>query len=198
MKTRHTHLIGIDEAGRGPLAGPVAIGVVMCTTHFKKSHIKGIKDSKKLSEAQREKWFKKLKLLRKEGILDFRVSLIGAKIIDSHGIAHAIRRGIKSCLRRIDADPAQTKILLDGSLKAPDHFKNQRTIVGGDDRIALISAASITAKVTRDRKMRRLAKLYPNYNFDVHKGYGTAAHCKSLRTYGPCEIHRLTFIKDII
>ena len=192
------YIIGIDEAGRGPLAGPVAIGVALVKADFDFKLLKGVRDSKKLLEKQREEWFLKLKDWKKQSLIDFKVSLIGAKIIDEKGISHAIRKGIKSCLKRLEADPKSSKVLLDGSLKAPDSFENQITIIGGDDKEPIISIASIAAKVTRDRKMKRLAVLYPKYQFEVHKGYGTALHCQLLRQYGASEIHRQSFISGIL
>lgn len=192
------YIIGIDEAGRGPLAGPVAIGVAFVKADFNFTLLKGVRDSKKLSEKQREEWFEKIKIWRKKKILDFKVSLIGAKIIDEKGISHAIRKGIASCLKRLEANPENSKVLLDGSLKAPVIFKNQTTIIGGDDKEPIISIASIAAKVTRDRKMKRLAILYPKYQFEVHKGYGTALHCQLLRQHGASEIHRQSFISGIL
>ena len=195
------YLIGIDEAGRGPLAGPVAVGVVMCASYFGFKLLKDVRDPKKLSEKQREGWFVKLKSWQKESKktgknkIDFKVSLIGAKVIDEKGINFAIKRGIKNCLKRLEADPSNSKVLLDGSLKAPKNFKNQQTIIGGDDIKPIISIASVVAKVIRDRKMKRLAKLYPKYQFDVHKGYGTALHYEAIKKFGLCKIHRRSFIE---
>lgn len=191
------YLIGIDEAGRGPLAGPVAVGVVMCRTDFNFKLLKGVRDSKKLTKIQREAWFKKLKAWRKQKLLDFKVSLIGSEIVDTKGITHAIRKGIASCLKRLEADPKNSRVLLDGSLKASARFVFQKTIIGGDDIKPIISIASIAAKVTRDRKMVRLAKIFPDYGFEIHKGYGTLAHCKQILVLGPSKIHRKSFIKKI-
>ncbi len=197
MKIKPKFLIGIDEAGRGPLAGPVSVGVVMCADNFDFKLLKGVRDSKKLSELQRESWFTKLKQWRKEKKLDFKVSLIGAKIIDTKGISFSIRKGIASCLRRLEASPARSRVLLDGSLKAPAAFKDQKTIIGGDDKEKIISAASIAAKVTRDRKMKKLAKIFPNYSFEIHKGYGTALHYQLIEKHGVSEIHRRSFLSAL-
>ncbi len=195
---RQQFLIGIDEAGRGPLAGPVAVGAVIVKSDFNKKLLKGIRDSKKLSEMQREVWFMKLKQWKKEGYINYAVSLVGAHIIDSKGISHAIRKGISTCLRRLEADAAKTQVFLDGSLKAPKHFKEQKTIIGGDDKVPLISLASVAAKVTRDRKMYKLAKVYHKYDFQLHKGYGTQAHRDKILKFGPSDIHRMSFLKNIV
>jgi ribonuclease HII len=188
------YMIGIDEAGRGPLAGPISVGAVVCGSDFDMKLLGGVRDSKKLSELQREVWFKKLRQWKKEEKLDFKVSLVGAKIIDLKGLTHATKKGIANCLRRLSIDPRQAHILLDGSLKAPKHFLNQKTIIGGDDKEKIISIASVAAKVTRDRKMKKLAKIYPEYQFEIHKGYGTKLHYKMLKNYGPSELHRRSFL----
>lgn len=190
------HIIGIDEAGRGPLAGPVAVGAVICSVSFNMRLITGVKDSKKLSEKQREEWFAKLKNLKKSGLVDYKVSLVGAKIIDKKGISFAVRKGIANCLKRLEADHRISKVLLDGSLKAPKRFSSQSTIIGGDDKIKLISLASVAAKVTRDRKMKKLAEIFPEYSFDIHKGYGTAGHLRAIKKWGKSPIHRRSFLRN--
>lgn len=195
MKVKY--IIGIDEAGRGPLAGPVAIGVVMCKSDFNMRPISGVRDSKKLSEKQRAEWFAKLKALKKNNSLDFKVSLIGSQTIDRKGISYAIKKGIASCLKRLKANHKTCKILLDGSLKAPKKYLDQKTIIGGDDKVKLISLASVAAKVTRDRKMKRLTKVFPKYGFEVHKGYGTASHIKAIRKWGQSPIHRRSFLRNL-
>lgn len=190
-------MVGIDEAGRGPLAGPVAVGAVVCGVGFDMKLLAGVRDSKKLSERQREEWFAKLKGWKKAKKLDYRVSLVGASVIDSKGIAHAIRKGVSNCLKRLGIDEARADIKLDGSLKAPKKFLLQTTIIGGDDKVPLISLASIAAKVIRDRKMKRLTERYPEYRFDVHKGYGTRLHIELIRKLGPSPIHRQSFLTRI-
>lgn len=193
-----TYIIGIDEAGRGPLAGPVSVGVVACKISNSKFQIfkrlKGIKDSKKLNEKQREEWFKKLKELEKAGIIKTAVSFSSAKIIDEKGIVFAIRRALAMSLKKLKIKPNECEVLLDGSLYAPSEYKKQKTIIRGDDKIPVISAASIIAKVSRDRLMKRLAKKFPDYGFEKHKGYGTKAHYNTIKKYGISDIHRKSFL----
>jgi ribonuclease HII len=217
-------LIGIDEAGRGPLAGPIAVGAVIFPPNFDLNLLRGIKDSKQLSEAKREEWFKKA---RKWNRISFHVSLVSAKTIDERGLAYAIKKAIKNCLRcglrKYEHDifvneratniherdirsnklsgrlaawavaPRHCRILLDGSLKAPAEFVWQKTIIRGDETEPVISLAAIMAKVTRDRLMVRLAKKIPGYGFEIHKGYGTALHRKTIKKLGLSQIHRATF-----
>jgi ribonuclease HII len=193
---KHRHLVGIDEAGRGPLAGPVSVGIV--STKFEKRNskriFKGIRDSKKLSEKQREEWYKKLKLMEKEGAVKCAVGFSSAKVIDEKGIVVAIRRALARALKKLDLNPNACEVLLDGSLKAPKEYKNQKTIVHGDDILPIISAASIIAKVSRDRRVKSLAKKFPGYGLEIHKGYGTELHYKKLKKLGVSEIHRRSFL----
>lgn len=193
MKPEITHVVGIDEAGRGPLAGPVAVGVVCLPRGFRWSLIKGVKDSKMLSERKRELLYEQALELRKRGALDFTVALVGPQIIDRVGITRAVRIGIRRGLGRLFIDPRVVQVKLDGLLSAPDTFIYQETIVKGDQRLRVIGLASILAKVTRDRHMRRMAKMHPQYGFEVHKGYGTRSHRASIEEYGFTDIHRRTF-----
>ena len=192
------YLIGIDEAGRGPLAGPVAIGVVMVPRNFDWRSVKGVKDSKKLSPRARETWCKKIKELKRDGALNFAVSCASAVVIDRRGIAPAIRTAIARCLARLDVHPRYSEIRLDGSLKAPEHFVNQKTIIGGDDLEQIIAMASVVAKVRRDRYMERMASRFPAYGFEVHKGYGTLVHRTAIKREGLCELHRVTFCRKLL
>lgn len=191
-------IVGIDEAGRGPLAGPVAVGAVQVykLDKFKKL-VRGIKDSKQLSESDRELWFLKAREARRRGELDFSVSLVSEKVIDKHGISYAIRLGIKRCLSRLKV-PKEAQIFLDGSLKAPVEFKHQLTVIKGDEKIPVISLASVCAKVTRDMKMVRVSKKFPKFGFEVHKGYGTRAHLAAIKLHGPTPLHRLSFLKNVL
>ncbi len=118
--------------------------------------------------------------------------------IDGMGISHAIEKAIHIVLDTLSLDPTQTEVLLDGSLKAPKKFSIQTTIIKGDEKIPLIGAASIVAKVIRDRHMEEQARLYPQYGFEKHKGYGTDQHRKAIRKHGPCAIHRKTFLSRIL
>ncbi len=192
-----THIVGIDEAGRGPLAGPVAVGGVRVGESFNKKFWKGIKDSKQLTEEDRELWFALAQEGKKKGDLDFAVSLISEKIIDRHGIAYAIRLGIKRVLKGMKISLDDSQIFLDGGIKAPAEFVHQLTVVKGDEKIPIISLASICAKVVRDRRMVKIAKKYPEYKFAEHKGYGTLAHREAIRKHGPTDIHRKSFLKNI-
>jgi len=170
------------------------VGVVKISTNFDRKFFKGIKDSKKLSETKREKWFQKIREVEPRGDLEFAVSLVSEKIIDKKGIVYAINFGIKRCLEKLKIKTGD-QIFLDGGIKAPKNFIHQKTIIKGDEKVPIISLASICAKVMRDRYMVRLSKKYPKYGFDVHKGYGTLMHRKNIKKYGSAEPHRRTFLK---
>lgn len=205
-------LVGIDEAGRGPLAGPVAVGVVVVPAEWggfggkngvhgsKKIHplFAEARDSKQLSPAAREAIFKKLQAAKKDGLLDFSVTLVSAKIIDTRGIVFAIRRAMAKSLKKLSVPPHQTQVLLDGSLYAPEEFLFQKTIIRGDQSEPVIGLASIAAKVTRDRHMLTLARTYPGYGLEIHKGYGTAMHRQHIKKYGPSKIHRQSFLRGVL
>lgn len=200
MKQRH--IIGIDEAGRGPLAGPVAVGAVKLSASSlklkaNKGWFRGIKDSKKLSEKQREIWFEKMKIAKKEGWLAYAVVMGSAQEIDRRGIVPTISHALARCLKKIGADPEKSRVLLDGGLKAPAEYLHQKTIIKGDEKEPMIALASIAAKVTRDRLMKRLAKKCLGYGLEVHKGYGTAAHRQALHRRGLSVIHRKSFCKGL-
>lgn len=191
------YLIGIDEAGRGPLAGPVAVGAVIVPSAFEWHLADGAKDSKQMTEKARETMYERLCTLREEGILDFAVAFSSASVIDKRGIAYAVSDALARALVKAGASPDISEIRLDGSLYAPAHFTDQKTIIRGDQTEPVISLASIAAKVERDRLMRELAVEYPIYGFDVHKGYGTAAHRAIIREAGLSPVHRATFCTRI-
>ena len=191
------YIIGIDEAGRGPLAGPVAVGAVCVPVNFKKSFLKGIKDSKTLSEKRRKEWFRKTTEKVRSGDLSYKVSFVSARVIDKEGISKSVSKAVSRILVRLDASPKEVRVLLDGSLYAPKEFK-QKTIIRGDITVPLISLASVIVKVLRDRKMEKYAKMFPIYKLEVHKGYGTKLHRKLIKKHGPSEIHRLSFLKNIV
>jgi len=216
-------LIGIDEAGRGPLAGPVAVGAFAIRSKSVLKMFKGARDSKKMTPAAREAVFLEIKKAQKLGHIRFAVSYSSAKMIDEKGIVPAIKSALDRSLKKVeksftqvrarhearhdfDKSPADSPeyagptcvnchILLDGSLKAPRRYANQKTIIGGDDIEPVISLASICAKVLRDHKMTRLAKKYPHYGFEVHKGYGTNAHYKAIKKHGLSKEHRRSFLR---
>jgi len=197
----HVHTIGIDEVGRGPLAGPVAVGVVAVSRKHMPVFVRmfrDVKDSKQLSEKAREVWFGKLRNAREEGTLDYTVAMVGAPSIDRIGIVRSIRIAMARALTRLACDPRQSRVLLDGSLYAPTAYSDQRTIIRGDESERIIATASIVAKVTRDRKMKRLARQFPDYGFERHKGYGTAEHIEAIRSCGKITgIHRQSFLGKI-
>lgn len=190
------YVVGIDEAGRGPLAGPVAVGVVVIPLNFKKNFFKSIKDSKQLSPNDRELWFALALEARKEGKLDFAVSMVSEKVIDRRGIGYAIRLGIKRSLVALGV-PEDSQVFLDGGIKAPKRFIHQLTIIKGDEKVPIISLASIMAKVIRDRKMVRLSKKFPEFNFHKHKGYGTFEHRQAIQKFGPTTIHRRSYLTHL-
>jgi len=212
-------IIGVDEAGRGPLAGPVAMGTALVPYGFDwEALLPGVGDSKQLSEKTREGVYMSAWRLRHAGVLDWSVGLTSAKSIDERGIQWAIRDAMYRALRALAARnagemtqgrkttpinwsgfAASSDVRLDGSLYAPVVFKNQETIIKGDALEPSIGLASIVAKVTRDRYMRRLATqaAYQSYDFAVHKGYGTKAHRAAIATHGLSPEHRATFCKNI-
>lgn len=196
LRQRMNYVIGIDEAGRGPLAGPVAVGAVSIPLGFKRSFFKSIKDSKQLTVEERELWFELATEARRRGELDFKVSLVSEKVIDKRGITYAIRLGIKRCLSQLGL-ALDSQIFLDGSLEAPKKFIHQLTVIRGDEKIPIISLASICAKVIRDRRMVRLSKKFPAFDFQIHKGYGTFRHRQALQKYGSTVIHRQSFLKKL-
>jgi len=191
-------LIGIDEVGRGPLAGPVAMCAFLMPNNFDAKSFGKIKDSKKLKPIEREEIFCRLKELKKNKKINFAVSFESSRMIDKIGIAPAIKKALKKSLEKLKLNPKDCKILLDGGLKAPEKYKDQKTIIKGDEKERVIAFASIAAKVTRDALMCRLSKKYPEYYFEVHKGYGTKAHCKCLRKSGLSKEHRRSFCKNFI
>jgi ribonuclease HII len=189
-------IVGIDEAGRGPLAGPVTVGLVKIPVDFDWELVPGVNDSKKVSEKKREVIFELAKELAKQGLIQYSVKSVSAKSIDEKGISSAIVRAIESGLGEFELDPAEGMIKLDGSLKAPQTFQ-QETIIGGDGKEAVIGLASIMAKVTRDRYMHEQDLLYPLYGIAKHKGYGTKAHREAIAQYGFSPIHRQSYCKNI-
>ena len=188
------YIVGIDEAGRGPLAGPVAVGVfVIAENKLKKLDLTGLKDSKKLSKKKREEWREKIKKMKKEGIADFSVVLVSEKHIDKNRIHNSIKFGIEKGIKKLQIGK-KDKIFLDGGLRLDKTFLFQETVIKGDEKIPVISLASIMAKTERDRKMLSFAKKYPKYGFDSHMGYGTRKHAENIRLFGASPIHRKSFL----
>jgi len=192
--------IGIDEVGRGPIAGPVCVAAFQLRITNEELRIQKrktpLRDSKKLTRLQREAWFVIIKGWQKEGKCDFAISYVSAKIIDRIGIAPAIKKALFRSLLQLKASSLQL-ILLDGGLKAPLEFKNQKTIIKGDEKEPAIALASIVAKVYRDRLIRKHAKTYPNHGFENHVGYGTRAHYKAIKKHGLTPLHRQSFLKRL-
>ena len=170
-------LCGIDEAGRGPLAGPLYIaGVILDEA------IEGLGDSKKLSEKKREALFDEIRSKSR-----FHISRFSAEQIDTLGISKCLSAGLREIMEAL----GEADYLYDGNSKFG--VSGIRTMIKADATIPEVSAASILAKVSRDREMVELAPLYPQYGFDGHKGYGSASHIEAIRRYGYCEIHRKSF-----
>ena len=191
-------VLGVDEAGRGPLAGPVAVGVVCVEEGFDLlSVFPGLNDSKKLSEKRREALFEQLLVCQKEGSVSFCVKSVDAKTIDTSGISPSVRSAVHAGIRALAPDPTDVKVYLDGLLHAPDEYA-QETVVGGDALIPAIMLASIAAKVSRDRLMVRLSAEYPAYGFEAHKGYGTKAHQAAIRAHGLSPLHRRSFCRALV
>ena len=189
-------LVGMDEVGRGPLAGPVVVGAIVWKS-VKDPNIllKGIKDSKKLTESQREDWFVKIKNLELEGILNYEVTDISPEEIDDNGIKIALKKATYIALKTLKID-YKCKILCDYGLPISSQY-NSTHIIKGDEKEPIIAAASIVAKVRRDWLMKEYSKKYPLYNFEKNKGYGTKAHRKAIETHGYSPIHRVTFLRNI-
>ena len=183
-------IIGIDEAGRGPLAGPVVVaGVKIRSAKTAKRLFAGIRDSKRLSPKKREEWF--LRLTR-HSFIEYAVARVGNHVIDRVNITRAANIAAARVYRRLSSEKGRVFAVLDGGLYLPDSIP-QKTIIKGDEKIPVIAAASVIAKVTRDRIMVRLYKKFPRYRFDLHKGYGTRFHRRILRSIGRSEVHRASF-----
>lgn len=193
-KRKFKYLIGIDEAGRGPLAGPVAVGAVI-SKNRPLIILNGIKDSKKITARKREEWNKII-----QSNLIAAVSFTSPSLIDKIGIVKAVntamKKAIKNILKKSGCKSSECHILLDGALKAPKDY-SQETIIKGDEKIPLISAAAILAKVARDKKMLNLDKKLSQYGFKKHKGYGTKLHYNMLKKFGFSSQHRKSFCKKL-
>ena len=183
------YIAGIDEAGRGPLAGPVVIGVVIMKAE---SFIEGINDSKKISEAKREKLYDEI---TKEAI-SWSVGIVDEKRIDEINILNATKEALTQAISKLEIKP--DIILVDALEKINTLSIPYISVIKGDAKIYSISAASIIAKVTRDRIMRAYDKIYPEYGFAKHKGYGTSAHIEAIKKYGLCDLHRKSFTTHFI
>ena len=179
-------ICGVDEAGRGPLAGPVYAAAVILPRDLE---IPGLTDSKKLSDKKRRELFP----IIQEQAVAFGIGVASEKEIDEINILQATFLAMKRALEKLSVRPDLA--LIDGN-RETDFGVPAKTVVKGDSLSASIAAASILAKVSRDDYMMELAQKYPQYGFDIHKGYGTKAHYQALREFGPSEVHRMTFLKS--
>ena len=183
------YICGIDEAGRGPLAGPVVVASVIMPAD---SMIEGVNDSKKISEKKREKIYDQIL----EEAISYGVAIIGQDEIDEINILNATKKGLTVSLQELSQRP---DLILVDALNGIDTMGiPYDSIIKGDAKCYSIAAASIIAKVTRDRIMREWDKVYPEYGFEKHKGYGTAAHIAAIRENGVCPIHRRSFTKNFV
>lgn len=183
------YIAGIDEAGRGPLAGPVVVGIAIMKPD---SFIEGVNDSKKISEKKRELLYEQIT----NEAIDWSVGIVDQNEIDEINILNATKKALHMAITNLKIKP--DRILVD----ALEHIDTcgipYTSIIKGDAKVYSISAASIIAKVIRDRMMKEYDEIYPEYGFAGHKGYGTAKHIQAIKTYGPCPLHRKTFIKNFI
>lgn len=188
-KQGYKYICGIDEAGRGPLAGPVVVASAIMP---EESMIEGVNDSKKVSEKKRELLYEKII----EEAISYSVAIISEKEIDKVNILNATKEGLTQTLVGLKTKP--DLILVDALDKIDTLGIPFKPIIKGDALVYSISCASIIAKVTRDRIMRQMDEIYPEYGFAGHKGYGTAKHIQAIKEYGLCDIHRKSFTKNFI
>ena len=193
-------IAGIDEAGRGPLAGPV---VVACALMPKTSMIEGVNDSKKISEKKRELLYEQII----SEAISYGIGIIDQKEIDEINILQSTKKGLTIAIKDMEVKLVEkpelgiTKpdaILVDALTKIDTDGIPYKSIIHGDAISYSIACASIIAKVTRDKIMRQWDEIYPQYGFAKHKGYGTAAHIKAIKEHGPCGLHRASFIKNFV
>ena len=182
-------ICGIDEAGRGPLAGPVVVAAVILP---RESMIEGVNDSKKVSEKKREILYEQIL----QEAISYGVGIIDQKEIDTINILNATKKGLTTAVQALTVKP--DRIIVDALEHIDTCHIPYTSIIKGDAKCYSIAAASIIAKVTRDRIMRQWDEVYPQYGFAKHKGYGTKAHIEAIREYGLTPIHRLSFVKNII
>ncbi len=188
-------IVGIDEVGRGPLAGPVSVGIVLCAEEIY-PHLRLLRslpkqgiDSKKLLPEEREEYSLVLKNLRDEGKISYSIVHISNQIIDEKGLTFAIKKAINTGIKLLNIS-CDCQVLLDGGLRLPKKFKLQKTIIRGDEKEKIIAWASILAKVARDNIMCEHAKTFPQYGFEYHKGYATRQHFEAIYEHGLSDIHR--------
>lgn len=178
-------ICGVDEAGRGPLAGPVCAAAVILPPHF---DLPGLNDSKKLTDKRRRELFP----LIKDAAIAYGIGFASHEEVDSINILQATYLAMERAITQLSTSPEQ--LLIDGN-RTKDFGIPTRTVVKGDSLSASIAAASVLAKVSRDDLMLQAAEEYPQYGFEIHKGYGSKAHYEALSSFGPSPIHRKTFLK---
>lgn len=176
-------IAGVDEAGRGPLAGPVVAAAVVLPEDYRN---KLIRDSKKLTSLQREQLFIEIK----NTALAYGIGVVGWKQVDEKGILEAAKLAMRQAVLKLDPVP---DFVLSDAVPLNITGISQKAVIGGDGSVFSIAAASILAKVARDRLMQKYHKKYPQYGFDRHMGYGTEIHLSAIKKHGPCPIHRMTF-----
>jgi len=209
----YQYVIGFDEAGKGPLAGPVVAGVVMVKNSKLKTQnsnlklLSEIKDSKQLTPKKREEFYK---ILTNHSAIEWGVGIVSEKMIDKVNIKNATELAMKKALDNLNSKTqilnfkqtsssklknSKVFLLIDGNHISNLQLKtcHLQLIVKGDEKVFSCAAASIIAKVTRDKIMEKMDKIYPQYGFQKHKGYGTKLHFEMIKKYGPCKIHRKTF-----
>lgn len=181
-------IAGVDEAGRGPLAGAVYAAAVILP---KGIIIPGLNDSKKLTEKRREELYD----IIVENAVAYRIRSVSERVIDEINILNASMLAMNKAIQTLT--PAAEYAIIDGNTACDMDYIPHETMVKGDAKSASVAAASILAKVARDRYMTAAAELYPEYGFEKHKGYGTKEHCEAILKYGPCPLHRVTFLKKL-
>lgn len=194
--------IGIDEVGRGPIAGPLVVCACAVKESFNTLQFfpkQQLRDSKKLSEKRRFEIMEKLIPYVDTKDIVFGLGEISAETIDKIGLSQAVKQALVQALTKVhEQGVSRTSfVILDGALKVDESYK-QETIIKGDEKIPEIALASIIAKTHRDSFMKKIADIYPGYGFDSHVGYGTAAHYKAIKEYGLTPLHRRSFLKKII
>lgn len=189
LNNGYKSICGVDEAGRGPLAGPVCAAAVILPENFE---IEGLDDSKKLSEKKRDLLFEKII----ENAVSYNVAFGSLEEIEEYNILEATYIAMNRAINGLSVKPDFA--LIDGNRAPKGITVPCETVVKGDSKSCSVAAASILAKVTRDRLMLEYDKKYPQYNFAAHKGYGTKAHYEAIKNYGICEIHRKSFLKNVL
>ena len=185
---RYEFVVGLDEVGRGPLAGPVVAAAVCFKEKNLPPFVENIRDSKKISQKQREGWYK---FLAEQPDIKWGIGLVSEKIIDRINILEATKLAMKRAIEALKIEPDY--LLLDGNFLLENLSISQKAVVRGDEKIISCAAASILAKVTRDRLMEKYDAKYPEYGFKKHKGYGTKEHLTAIKKHGACLIHRTSF-----